>query len=64
MDLVFSVSLPGTRYFMRGIDSEGEVANYVETEQILCYQGEIAAHVQVRPLNIYLFLFVMLCFMA
>lgn len=38
----------GTRYFMRGIDSEGEVANYVETEQILCYQGEIAAHVQTR----------------
>jgi phosphatidylinositol 4-phosphatase len=25
----------GTRYFRRGIDHEGHVANYVETEQVL-----------------------------
>lgn len=37
----------GTRYYMRGIDDEGEVANYVETEQILCFQGEYSSYVQV-----------------
>eukprot|EP00794_Sanderia_malayensis_P018849 gene18849-20747_t len=37
-----------TRYYMRGIDSEGEVANYVETEQIMAYQGELSSYVQTR----------------
>eukprot|EP00795_Rhopilema_esculentum_P001102 gene1102-15437_t len=38
----------GTRYYMRGIDGEGEVANYVETEQILSFQGESSSYVQTR----------------
>ena len=32
---------------MRGVDDEGEVANFVETEQILCFQGEFSSYVQV-----------------
>ena len=32
---------------MRGVDSEGQVANYVETEQIVEYQGEKCSFVQV-----------------
>jgi len=38
----------GTRYYMRGVDDEGEVANFVETEQILCFQGEFSSYVQTR----------------
>jgi len=38
----------GTRLFMRGVDSEGQVANYVETEQIVEYQGEKCSFVQTR----------------
>eukprot|EP00112_Aurelia_sp_Birch-Aquarium-sp1_P022960 Seg666.6 transcript_id=Seg666.6/GoldUCD/mRNA.D3Y31 product="Phosphatidylinositide phosphatase SAC1-B" protein_id=Seg666.6/GoldUCD/D3Y31 len=38
----------GTRYYMRGVDSEGEVANYVETEQVMCFQGELSSYVQTR----------------
>jgi len=38
----------GTRFFMRGVDSEGQVANYVETEQIVEYQGEKCSFVQTR----------------
>ena len=30
---------PGTRYFSRGIDAEGHVSNYVETEQLVLYDG-------------------------
>ncbi|KAJ8656399.1 hypothetical protein O0I10_007967 [Lichtheimia ornata] len=33
---------PGTRYFSRGIDSHGNVSNFVETEQIVLYDGEDA----------------------
>jgi hypothetical protein len=29
-----SVHRAGTRYFRRGIDSQGAVANFVETEQV------------------------------
>lgn len=38
----------GTRFFMRGVDQEGQVANYVETEQIVEYQGDKASFIQVR----------------
>ena len=31
-----SVNRAGTRYFMRGSDLDGNVANYVETEQLVC----------------------------
>ncbi|KAK4509993.1 uncharacterized protein ATC70_006162 [Mucor velutinosus] len=30
---------PGTRYFSRGIDAKGHVSNFVETEQIVLYDG-------------------------
>ncbi|ORZ18050.1 SacI homology domain-domain-containing protein [Absidia repens] len=30
---------PGTRYFSRGIDADGHVSNYVETEQVVIYDG-------------------------
>lgn len=38
----------GTRLFRRGIDKEGNVANFVETEQIVEYQGDKASFVQIR----------------
>ncbi len=37
----------GTRFFMRGVDQEGQVANYVETEQIIEYQGDKCSFIQV-----------------
>jgi len=39
---------------MRGVDSEGQVANYVETEQIIEYQGEKCSFVQVCLNIVYL----------
>ncbi|GAA5806732.1 hypothetical protein MFLAVUS_000080 [Mucor flavus] len=30
---------PGARYFSRGIDAEGHVSNFVETEQLVLYDG-------------------------
>ncbi|KAI8391264.1 SacI homology domain-containing protein [Radiomyces spectabilis] len=30
---------PGTRYFSRGIDDKGHVSNFVETEQLVLYDG-------------------------
>jgi len=38
----------GTRYNIRGLDEEGEVANFVETEQMLLYNDEILSFVQTR----------------
>ncbi|CAH1115746.1 unnamed protein product [Psylliodes chrysocephalus] len=38
----------GTRYKRRGVDDDGEVANYVETEQIISYQSHEVSFVQVR----------------
>ncbi|KAF0301527.1 Phosphatidylinositide phosphatase SAC1 [Amphibalanus amphitrite] len=38
----------GTRLFMRGIDASGHVANMVETEQIVEYQGDRMSFVQTR----------------
>ncbi|KAK8394801.1 hypothetical protein O3P69_005938 [Scylla paramamosain] len=38
----------GTRYKRRGVDEEGRVANYVETEQIVSYSHHRVAFVQVR----------------
>ncbi len=37
----------GTRFYMRGVDQEGQVANYVETEQIVEYLGDKASFIQV-----------------
>lgn len=38
----------GTRYNCRGLDDEGNVANYVETEQILVKGKYIFSHIQIR----------------
>jgi len=38
----------GTRYKRRGVDEEGKVANYVETEQIVLYHSYALSFVQVR----------------
>ncbi|KAI8432534.1 hypothetical protein MSG28_013531 [Choristoneura fumiferana] len=43
-----SVERAGTRLFMRGVDPEGQVANYVETEQIIERGGEKSSFVQTR----------------
>ncbi|KAK2166809.1 hypothetical protein LSH36_35g08022 [Paralvinella palmiformis] len=38
----------GTRYYVRGLDSEGHAANFVETEQIVEYDGYRSSFVQTR----------------
>lgn len=43
-----SIHRPGTRYQVRGIDSDGNVANYVETEQVLIYDQKLSSFVQIR----------------
>lgn len=37
----------GTRLFCRGVDENGYVANFVETEQIVEYNGDVVSFVQV-----------------
>lgn len=43
-----SVQRAGTRLFCRGIDHNGYVANFVETEQIIEYNGDKTSFVQTR----------------
>ncbi|KAF5898096.1 phosphatidylinositide phosphatase SAC1-B, partial [Clarias magur] len=38
----------GVRYYVRGIDSEGHAANFVETEQLVLYNNSRASFVQTR----------------
>lgn len=38
----------GTRYLRRGVDDNGKVANYVESEQIVVYKNHMFSFVQVR----------------
>uniref|UniRef100_T1J2C7 Phosphatidylinositol-3-phosphatase SAC1 n=1 Tax=Strigamia maritima TaxID=126957 RepID=T1J2C7_STRMM len=38
----------GTRFFMRGLDSDGHSANFVETEQIIEYNNNKSSFVQTR----------------
>lgn len=40
--------LKGTRMWRRGADSDGYVANFVETEQILKSNGYTASFIQVN----------------
>ncbi|XP_075985235.1 phosphatidylinositol-3-phosphatase SAC1 [Anticarsia gemmatalis] len=42
------VDRAGTRLFMRGVDAQGNVANFVETEQIIERGGEKSSFVQTR----------------
>jgi hypothetical protein len=43
-----STQRAGVRYYRRGIDNAGSVANYVETEQIIFYGGNSMSFVQTR----------------
>jgi phosphatidylinositol 4-phosphatase len=44
-----NVARTGARYHCRGIDSQGNVANFVETEQIICTpEGRCASFLQIR----------------
>ena len=38
----------GTRFIHRGIDSEGNVANYCENEQIIEYNNIIMSYIIIR----------------
>ena len=38
----------GARYLTRGVDVMGNVANFVETEQIVCYDGNVCSWTQTR----------------
>lgn len=40
----------GTRFNVRGLNDEGHVANFVETEQILYTENNVTSFVQVRGL--------------
>eukprot|EP00002_Diphylleia_rotans_P009445 TRINITY_DN1967_c0_g1_i1.p1 TRINITY_DN1967_c0_g1~~TRINITY_DN1967_c0_g1_i1.p1 ORF type:complete len:569 (-),score=118.76 TRINITY_DN1967_c0_g1_i1:120-1826(-) len=39
---------PGTRFFVRGIDMDGNVANFVETEQIVTKGNSTSSFLQIR----------------
>lgn len=43
-----SIYRAGTRLFRRGLDKDGNVANFVETEQIVEYQADRSSFVQIR----------------
>lgn len=43
-----SVYHSGTRYLTRGLDDQGHVANFVETEQILKYENNLLSFIQYR----------------
>ena len=50
----------GTRFNVRGTDANGNVANFVETEQIVFYSNTICSYVVIRgsiPLNWYKIVF-------
>ena len=38
-------AMAGTRYNARGLDDDGSVANFVESEQIIVYQNLIMSYV-------------------
>lgn len=38
----------GTRFFTRGVDDDGNVANFVETETLFCHEGVTMSYVQLR----------------
>lgn len=42
-----SVDKAGTRFYSRGINDQGKVANFVETEQIIEFNGHSISFLQV-----------------
>ena len=47
IDVCWNLHFAGTRYKRRGVDADGHVANYVETEQILLYHHYAISFLQV-----------------
>lgn len=46
---ILFVELTGCRFTKRGLDENGNAANFVETEQILIFaDGRISSYVQIR----------------
>lgn len=43
-----SVEKAGTRFYSRGINEQGKVANFVETEQIVEFNGHCISFLQVN----------------
>ncbi|BHF57749.1 Synaptojanin-1 [Sparganum proliferum] len=43
-----STQHPGTRFNARGVNDDGDVANFVETEQFVYWNNQVASHVQLR----------------
>lgn len=41
-------AMAGTRYLSRGLDDDGNVANFVETEQLLIFRDQVYSFVQIR----------------
>jgi len=39
---------PGRRFLVRGLDEDGNAANFVETEHIFTNKDSVASHVQIR----------------
>ena len=50
------LSISGVRYFIRGVDDDGNVANYVETEQMMIYCDYRASFVQVASYHSYMYI--------
>ena len=51
--IVALLFLKGTRMWRRGADSDGFVANFVESEQIMLFSGHTASFVQVILYNFF-----------
>lgn len=43
-----NISNAGSRFWRRGVDSNGNAANFIETEQILVHENKIVSFVQLR----------------
>lgn len=43
-----STKRAGTRFYSRGIDDQGHVANFAETEQLIFFLDFVAVHLQLR----------------
>ena len=45
----------GTRFFTRGLNDQGHVANFVETEQLLLTDQHVSSFIQVLINDIYIY---------
>jgi hypothetical protein len=52
--MVLFIIVLGTRFYVRGVDEEGNAANFVETEHIICYNDYTCSYIITRgsiPIN-------------